>query len=122
MNMLESQVGRYVGTTPQITTTLRAVARLARAYSTIQERWCNENFSDGARLALERQEAKLEARILSRVEDLPLPSDPVTDERGTWAVLFEGDPRAHTVKLVPVWPGEDSRTIRESSRAIGADG
>lgn len=121
---LWSGVLRYCGMTPNIETTLRRLRRLANDYSRIQERWCNEAMDDATTRRLEMREARLEERMIELSEALPQPDDPSPERSGLgrWAIVFEGDPRGHTVALVPIWNGEDPvRVRRESSRHIGVD-
>lgn len=91
---LADALGRYVGWTPTISATCSEIARAARSYNTIQERWCSEEMSDETTARLERREEKLGAKLASLVQDLPHTDD------GPFALVLQGDPRGHTVKLV----------------------
>lgn len=83
-----------LGTTLAIRRTCATLVALARRYDRIQERWCNEDMSDGTRAALERTEARLEDRIRDTVGRLP------HTDHGPIGAAFDGDPRGSTVKLV----------------------
>lgn len=91
---LACKLNPYIGSTYGIDQTCSLLHRHARTYDRIQEMWCNDEMSDRATARLEAQEAKLEARIRSLVQDLPQPDD------GPWQVQFSGDPRGYTVRLI----------------------
>ncbi len=88
------KINPFVGTTSAIEETCSLLARHAASYSRIQEAWCSVEMSDAATARLEAKESALEARIGSLVQDLPAPDD------GPWRVVFEGDPRGWTVRIV----------------------
>lgn len=122
---LSDDLLRYVGMTAAIAEAADVLMGLADSYSTIQERWAGEEMSSATSSRVERREARLEQKITALVEALPQPTDDSPEQRGLgyWAVVFEGDPRGHTVAILPVWSGEDPLTMRrETSRWLGVDG
>jgi hypothetical protein len=103
-----------IGWTSDITRTCSLIARHARTHGHIQEAWCSVEMSDRQTERLEKREAQLEARITDLVAQLP-----ETDE-GPITVLFGGDPRGHTVKLV--MPGSLVKLHDDwGQEGIGAD-
>jgi hypothetical protein len=111
---LAHKLNPAIGTTSAIAETCSLIARHARTHGHIQETWCSVEMSDRQTARLEKREAQLEARITRLVEDLP-----ETDE-GPITVLFGGDPRGYTVKLV--MPGTLSRLHDDwGQEGIGAD-
>lgn len=80
------------------------ICRHERTYTTIQERWCNEEMSDATVDALEKREAKIEARITEVAAQLNTPTGPMR-------VNFQGDPRGCTVKLWVNGDDPDQRWI-----------
>jgi hypothetical protein len=91
--LLADRVWEKVGWTRGILETCSRLARDARTYSLVQEQWCNREMTEQEVEILQAHEARLEERILSRVESLPQPDE------GRWVVEFRGDPRASTVVL-----------------------
>ena len=84
-NELSEAAGHLI--TPSMIHDLR---RLAKAYARIQLRWCNDNMDEPVRKRQEAREAALEARIRDCATDIP----------GVKSVLFTGDPRGFTVRLM----------------------
>lgn len=83
-----------IGTTTAIRETCALIHRHAVTYSRIQEAWCNDEMPNGATARLEARETQLERRITALVDSLPESDD------GPFSVMFEGDPRGYTVKIV----------------------
>jgi hypothetical protein len=111
---LASKLNPAIGTTREIEETCSLIARHAKTHGHIQETWCSVELSDRQTARLMVREAALERRIVDLIEHLP-----DTDE-GPWAVLFGGDPRGHTVKLVA--PGSLVRFHDDwGQEGIGAD-
>ncbi len=91
---LASRLNPFIGTTWAIEETASLLARHGTTYNRIQEMLCSVEMSDRQTARIEKQEADIEARIMSLVQDLPTPDD------GPWRVVFQGDPRGWTVRLV----------------------
>lgn len=75
----------------------------AKRYTTIQERWCSEEMSDGVRSLLEGKETGLQNDIRAIASRYDL------------RVHFDGDPRGYCVKLHTIrgdvyntWGGKES--------------
>ena len=98
---LAERINRALGNNDYIVELCSLLARRARAYSTIQEIWCNVELSERATRRLELKESRIEQLITEGVAKLPAPAN------GQWRVEFEGDPRGNTVKLIT----PDNRTI-----------
>ncbi len=70
------------------------VCRQAKLYCRIQEDWCSKEMTDQERCWTERKEFNIEFRIKKLISELPeVDGKPIE-------VLFGGDPRGHTVKLL----------------------
>lgn len=85
-----------IGTTGNIQRVCSLLHRHARTYDRIQEAWCSDEMSDRHRANVERSESAIERRITELVQHLPEP------DSGPWKVVFSGDPRGYTVRLVTV--------------------
>lgn len=83
-----------VGTTPAIIETCSLLVAASRSYDRIQERRCNEAMDDATEAKVDQQETALEAVICGLVGKLP------HTDHGPIGVLFDGDPRGSTVRLV----------------------
>lgn len=123
MNKIERAVQRYVGALDgDAERALTKACRAANSYSRIQERWASEEMDDRTVASLERRETNLMRRIDSLVATLPAPNRGLPDVQGEgrWEVWYEGDPRGHTVKMYPLWPGETPGLVGYS-RYVGLD-
>ena len=76
------------GTYNDVERAARLIMRHAAIYARIQEIWCNVELSDAHTALYEAKEARLEQRITARAQSIGC------------AVIFSGDPRGATVKLV----------------------
>ena len=98
-NELSEAAGHLI--TPSMIHDLR---RFAKAYARIQMRWCNDNMSDMERARVEKREVSLEALIRDCAASIP----------GVKSVLFTGDTRGYTVRLMlesgrfNTWGGAES--------------
>lgn len=114
---IAARLSKAIGTTRAIRVTCAKIHRLAVTYAHIQERWCNEDFSDRPRREayLLAREANIEARIRDHVANLPATDD------GPWSVVFGGDPRGNTVGIVG--PGEWARACADNwdQERVGCD-
>jgi hypothetical protein len=64
-----------------------SLMRNAKAYATIQERWCSEEMSEATTTRLEKREANIEKWFTTTLQPFGITPD------------FQGDPRGAVVKL-----------------------
>ena len=64
------------------------LCRLGRHYHRIQERWCNEEMSEGVEIATRHREKAIEDQVFD-----------IAKRINVYAVEFSGDPRGATIKL-----------------------
>lgn len=73
-----------------IKTAASLIIRHARTYKRIQEAWCSVEMNDAETARTQKREANIENRIVMLAKSLP----------GVEGVVFQGDPRGATIKLV----------------------
>ena len=98
---LALKIAPVVGTTHMIQQTCSLIARHAKTHARIQERLCGDGeypYDEREQERIEREDERCEARLTKLIESLPEWGES-DGSRGSFGVIFQGDPRGCTVKL-----------------------